>query len=116
MRAAPMLDYLNSMKRLYDVNPSLLYPGHGDLLTDVKPAFGRRLEKQRNRSEYVLRLLSEETLTAFQVCRRLFPAVYENELFLTMSETIGHLDVLAAKGEAESFQSGNTLMFKAVKG
>ena len=33
-----------------------------------------------------------------------------------MSETIGHLDVLAAKGKAESFQSGSTLMFKAVKG
>lgn len=116
VRAAPMLDYLNSMKRLYDVNPSFLYPGHGDLLTDVKPAFDRRLEKLRSRSEYVLRLLSEETLTAFQVCRRLFPAVYENEMFLTMSETIGHLDVLAAEGKAVSFQSGNTLMFKAVKG
>ena len=47
---------------------------------------------------------------------RLFPAVYENEMFLTMSETIGHLDVLAAEGKAVSFQSGNTLMFKAVKG
>ena len=109
----------------------------------------------------MLRLLSEDTLTAFQVCRRLFPAVYENEMFLTLktfhfhtqpetaagipgkpsayplttgaahiptgfsvfqaacqklSETIGHLDVLAAEGKAVSFQSGNTLMFKAVKG
>lgn len=101
-----MLDYLNSMKRLYDVNPSFLYPGHGDLLTDVKPAFDRRLEKQRNRSEYVFAPVVRETLTAFQVCRRLFPAVYENELFLTMSETIGHLDVLAAEGRLYPFSRG----------
>ncbi|KXZ21487.1 MBL fold metallo-hydrolase [Bacillus nakamurai] len=115
-RTSPMLDYVKSMKRLYDINPSIAYPGHGDLLTQVRPAADRRLEKQRNRAEYVLHMLSEETLTAYQVCRRLFPAVYENELFLTMSETIGHLDVLAAEGSVVSFQSENTLMFKAVGG
>ncbi len=42
-------------------------------------------------------MLDEKPMTAFQVCQQLFPAVYEKELFLTMSETAGHLDVLELK-------------------
>ncbi|MCF7617916.1 MBL fold metallo-hydrolase [Bacillus sonorensis] len=97
-RSAPLLDYLASIKRLHELPLSVVYPGHGENITAIQELIARRLEKQRSRADEVYRMLSEKPHTAFEICRKLFPAVYEKELFLTMSETVGQLDDLQSRG------------------
>ncbi|OZS79554.1 MBL fold metallo-hydrolase, partial [Tetzosporium hominis] len=81
-------------------------------ITSVQALIEKRFDKQRNRTEDVRRMLDEKPMTAFQVCQQLFPAVYEKELFLTMSETAGHLDVLAAEESITSYWEGKTAYFR----
>ena len=97
-RPTPLLDYLESLGRLQELPLHMIYPGHGEEITKVNELVAKRLEKQRNRAEEVYRILSEKPHSPYQICRKLFPAVYEKELFLTLSETIGQLDDLESQG------------------
>ncbi|WP_394356207.1 MBL fold metallo-hydrolase [Bacillus changyiensis] len=95
-RPLPLLDYLASINRLSELPLKIIFPGHGVQITGIQELITRRLEKQQNRAEEVYSILSEKPHTAFAICQKLFPTVYEKELFLTMSETVGQLDYLQA--------------------
>ncbi|MEC2182727.1 MBL fold metallo-hydrolase [Bacillus spizizenii] len=115
IRSKPLVDYQRSLRRLSELEPTIVFPGHGETITSVQALIEKRFDKQRNRTEDVRRMLDEKPMTAFQVCQQLFPAVYEKELFLTMSETAGHLDVLAAEESITSYWEGKTAYFRTMK-
>ncbi|PIC59199.1 MBL fold metallo-hydrolase [Sporosarcina sp. P12(2017)] len=94
-RPKSLLQYNASLERLLDLPVSLVYGGHGGEITNAHELITERLAKQRDRAMKVLAML-DESKTVFDVTKRLFPAVYEKELGLTLSETIGQLDYLVA--------------------
>ncbi|MFN2745453.1 MULTISPECIES: MBL fold metallo-hydrolase [Bacillus] len=101
-RPTPLLDYLSSLKRLPELPLQVIFPGHGERIYDAGELIAKRLEKQQNRADEVYRMLAERPHSAFDLCRKLFSSVYEKQLFLTMSETVGQLDDLAARGRITS--------------
>lgn len=110
-RPAPLLDYLASLERLLDLPLSVVFPGHGESITAIRELIKRRLEKQRNRASEVHRMIADSPHTAFEICRKLFPAVYEKELFLTMSETVGQLDDLETRGVITSGETDGIVYY-----
>ncbi|MGN9864839.1 MBL fold metallo-hydrolase [Bacillus swezeyi] len=110
-RQTPLLDYVDSLKRLLELPVRVMFPGHGEKITAIQELIARRLEKQQNRAEEVYRMLAESPQTAFELCRKLFPAVYEKELFLTMSETVGQLDDLESRGRMTSNEKDGILYY-----
>jgi glyoxylase-like metal-dependent hydrolase (beta-lactamase superfamily II) len=93
-RSKPLLQYNASLKKLLDIPISLAYTGHGDNITEVHGLIPRRLGKQDERARGVLEMIKGNRLTVFDICKTLFPSVYQKELGLTLSETIGQLDYL----------------------
>jgi glyoxylase-like metal-dependent hydrolase (beta-lactamase superfamily II) len=93
-RSKPLLQYNASLKKLLDIPISLAYTGHGDNITDVHGLIPKRLGKQDERARGVLEMIKGNRLTVFDICKTLFPTVYQKELGLTLSETIGQLDYL----------------------
>lgn len=59
-----------------------------------------RLQKQEKRANKVYDLLLKGAQTPFDSCKQIFPKKYENQLNLTMSETLGQLDYLEDAGLA----------------
>ncbi|ARD46870.1 MBL fold metallo-hydrolase [Sporosarcina sp. P37] len=94
-RPRSLLQYNASLERLLDLPLSLVYGGHGGEIHSPHALVTDRLAKQKERAMKVLAML-DEPQTVFDVTKRLFPAVYEKELGLTLSETIGQLDYLTA--------------------
>ncbi|EIJ78777.1 beta-lactamase domain protein [Bacillus methanolicus PB1] len=111
-RPKPQLQYNNSIKRLFDLPIERMYTGHGTDITDVHQLVEKRLERQHERAMQVKKWLEKEELTVFQICKRLFPAVYERELPLTISETIAQLDYLDSLGEIDIMKDNQTYIFK----
>ncbi|MFD3447839.1 MBL fold metallo-hydrolase [Microbacteriaceae bacterium 4G12] len=93
-RRKPLLQYNDSLKRLANMSISRILGGHGQDVTDVKTLVQERLHKQETRANKVLGMLKEQPMTAFEVCMKLFPSLYEKQLDLTLSETVGQLDFL----------------------
>jgi hypothetical protein len=70
----------------------LVLPSHGAPFRGHRPLIAsyRLLQCERQ--------LRKGPLTPFALARRIFPRHWETQLFLVMSEVIGHLDVLEDSG------------------
>jgi glyoxylase-like metal-dependent hydrolase (beta-lactamase superfamily II) len=101
-RPRTLLQYNESLRKIRDLDISVVYPGHGELVTAVKELITERLHKQEKRAETVLEMIKEKhSMTALEVCEELFPQVFKKELALTLSETLGQLDYLEEEGYIE---------------
>ncbi|OIK12194.1 MBL fold metallo-hydrolase [Bacillus sp. MUM 116] len=98
-RPKPLLQHNESMKKLLSYPISVVYTGHGEEVYELKELIEKRLTRQHERAITVLNWLREEQLSVFEICKRLFPSVYQRELMLTISETVGQLDYLSSIGE-----------------
>ncbi|PKR85993.1 MBL fold metallo-hydrolase [Heyndrickxia camelliae] len=100
-RPMPQLQYNASLKKLLKYNISITYTGHGADVIKVHPLIERRLQRQHDRAMQVKEMLKDRPLSTYEICKRLFPAVYEKELGLTLSETTAQLDFLLSMGEIQ---------------
>lgn len=99
-RPQAMIQYNESLRKVMTMPVEKIYSGHGNEVYNVHALIAHRLEKQHDRAMKVHAMLSETQLTIFEITQKLFPSVYEKELGLTLSETIGQVDYLLAEGLA----------------
>ncbi|WP_075617892.1 MBL fold metallo-hydrolase [Paenisporosarcina indica] len=99
-RPQAMLQYNESLRKVLSMPVEKIYSGHGNEVVNVQQLIVHRLEKQHARAMKVHAMIAEQPLTIFEITQRLFPTVYEKELGLTLSETIGQIDYLLAEGLA----------------
>ncbi|MBD7944607.1 MBL fold metallo-hydrolase [Psychrobacillus sp. Sa2BUA9] len=97
-RPKSMLQYNESLKRVQALEVHKVFSGHGNEVYDVSELISSRLIKQRERALKVLEMMSNGEKTIFELTQQLFPKVYEKELGLTLSETIGQIDYLLDEG------------------
>lgn len=110
-RPKPQLQYNHSLNQLLHVDVSLAYTGHGTEVTDVHPLILKRLKKQHDRAMHVKELLKNDAQPLFSLCQKLFPAVYQKELGLTLSETQAQIDYLQARLEIQSEERNGILFY-----
>ncbi|WP_462412120.1 MBL fold metallo-hydrolase [Neobacillus sp. Marseille-QA0830] len=113
-RPKPQLQHNRSMQKLLAYPLQMVYTGHGDEVFNLKELVEERLVSQHERAMKVNGWLKKEQLTAFEICRRLFPAAYKRQLFLTLSETVAQLDYLASIGEINSIDTQPVRFFAKV--
>ncbi|MCZ2260144.1 MBL fold metallo-hydrolase [Sporosarcina sp. G11-34] len=97
-RPRSLLQYNESLKRILEMPVDVIYGGHGEEVRNAHPLIEKRLVKQQERAMKVLAMMDNGPRTIFELTKELFPAVYEKELGLTLSETIGQTDYLVANG------------------
>ncbi|PLR86048.1 MBL fold metallo-hydrolase [Bacillus canaveralius] len=112
-RPAPQLQYNASIKKLLNYPIQCMYAGHGPEIRNVAELVEKRLAKQHERAMLVKSWLEAAPLTVFEICQRLFPAVYERELTLTISETVAQLDYLRSLGEIDMMKDNKAYLYKA---
>lgn len=110
-RPKPLLQYNDSLKKWLDISISMLYTGHGNEVFDVPALIKKQMERQHARAMSVKKILEENPSTGFDICRQLFPSVYQKELGLTLSETVGQLDYLEHLGEIKAEDNSETIIY-----
>jgi glyoxylase-like metal-dependent hydrolase (beta-lactamase superfamily II) len=98
-RPHSLLQYNASLKKLRDLHVSKLYTGHGGEVFNVSELVEERLAKQHARALKVREMIAEPR-TVFEVTKELFAKIYQAQLGLTLSETLGQLDYLVDEGLA----------------
>ncbi|MCF6408351.1 MBL fold metallo-hydrolase [Pseudalkalibacillus salsuginis] len=112
-RPKTLIQYRNSLRKLLDLKVNTVYPGHGNPVVHPKDLIKERLMKQEERAKDILNLIIDPPLTGFEICQKLFPSIFLKELGLTMSETLGHLDLLDSKELVQITEKNGVLYFKA---
>ncbi|MGP4107346.1 MBL fold metallo-hydrolase [Virgibacillus sp. L01] len=97
-RPKPMLQYRTNLNKCLSLGIKTVFPGHGDVFSNVDALLPVQMEKQEKRAAKVYAFLAEKAQTPFELCQQIFPKQYEKQLDLTISETIGQLDYLENEG------------------
>lgn len=112
-RPKPLIQYNDSLKKLMKYPIQKVYTGHGEEVYDFHELVEKRLKKQHERAMTVKEFILGKPLTVFEICQRLFPTVYQKELSLTISETVGQLDYLVDIGDIDRISDDYTIRYIA---
>lgn len=101
--------YEQTLEMMSDLAVKDVLPGHGPPFKDHAGVVRHIQRHHRVRRDRVLNLLKAEAdlsekdggLTPYRVALRLFPDIKGVDIFLALSEAMGHLDYLKAKGLAD---------------
>lgn len=98
-RERTLLRYRETLTRLAGLAPAAVFPGHGEPLGDPRGLVARRLALHDVRAAQIRRLVAEGCTRPWQIAGRLFPGLDPAQSSLAVSEVVGHLDLLAERGE-----------------
>lgn len=110
-RAKSLGDYLNSMRKVSDLEPAVVYPGHGAPFLNYREVLNRFTLHFRKREQAVLNLVGTEPVSAYDIACGLYPGVKGVDIYLAVSKVIGHLDILADSGEVSATVSNGVVKF-----
>jgi glyoxylase-like metal-dependent hydrolase (beta-lactamase superfamily II) len=97
-RQKSLIRFMHSLDRVERLACDQVFPSHGDVIWDHRTVIaGYRLHHERRKLQ-IARYLESGPLTPFEIGARMFRRHYRTELFLVMSEVIGHLDLLVEEG------------------
>lgn len=108
----PLLTYMDSMRATRELPAELVLPGHGDPITDHRALIDERLRMHERRARKLLRLLSDGPLSAYELALEMWGNVAVTQAFLTISEVLGHMDVLVRDGLAGEIEDDGVIRFE----
>jgi glyoxylase-like metal-dependent hydrolase (beta-lactamase superfamily II) len=111
-RPQALRTYVASLRATRELPARIVLSGHGDPVTDHRALIDERFALTERRARKILRLLGDETLTAYELAQRMWGNVAVTQAFLTLSEVLGHLDLLAEEGAVRE-HDGAVVRFSA---
>jgi glyoxylase-like metal-dependent hydrolase (beta-lactamase superfamily II) len=113
-RPQALVTYIESLKATRELPAEIVLPGHGDPITDHRALIDERLDLHARRAEKIHGLIAERPKTAFEVAQELWGNVAVTQAFLTLSEVVGHVDLLIAAGRVREQSDGELVRFAAI--
>ena len=97
-RPRALVDYIASLQRTRAMELSLVLPGHGAPISDHEALIDERFRMHRRRAERIHGLIAAQPRTAHEIAVELWGNVAVTQAFLTISEVLGHVDLLLDEG------------------
>jgi hypothetical protein len=91
----------------------LVLAGHGEPIEDHVALIDERLRLHDRRAEKILDLIRTKPSTAYEIAQALWGNVAVTQAYLTLSEVLGHVDLLLADGRAVEVDAGEVVRFSA---
>lgn len=113
-RPKPLLEYRGSMLATRELDIEIALGGHGPPVTDHRVLIDKRIRGQDRRATKLLDLLAEGPLSGHALANAMFGEIAVTQAYLSLSEILGHLDLLIADGTVEEDDSGETIVFRQV--
>jgi glyoxylase-like metal-dependent hydrolase (beta-lactamase superfamily II) len=112
-RPTPLIDYSRSLQATREMSVTTVLTGHGEEITDHATLIGTRLNDQDRRARKIHSLIAEQPLTAHEIAQKLWGEIAITQAYLTLSEVLGHLDLLLAAGTASEGDADGVSLFAA---
>jgi glyoxylase-like metal-dependent hydrolase (beta-lactamase superfamily II) len=104
--------YIASLRATRALDAGLMLGGHGPPVTDHVALIDERLRMTDRRARKIAGLLDPGPRTAYELATSMWANVAVTQAFLTLSEVLGHLDLLVADGEVIEDDDGGVVRFR----
>ncbi|MEJ7797714.1 MAG: MBL fold metallo-hydrolase [Solirubrobacteraceae bacterium] len=105
------LDSLRATRAMDDVD--LILPGHGEPVTDHVALIDERFHMHDRRAEKIHGLVARRASTAYEIAQALWGSVAMTQAYLTLSEVLGHTDLLVADGRVVEQREDGVVRYAA---
>jgi glyoxylase-like metal-dependent hydrolase (beta-lactamase superfamily II) len=112
-RPRALATYLDSLTATRAMDLDLVLPGHGDPVGDHRALIDERFAGHRRRADKLHRLIVERPRSAHELAQSLWGNIAVTQAYLTLSEILGHTDLLLADGRVREVADGETVRFEA---
>jgi glyoxylase-like metal-dependent hydrolase (beta-lactamase superfamily II) len=113
-RPQALIHYLNSLAATREMDIDLVLPGHGDPITDHRALIDQRLALHRRRADKIHGLLAQRPRSAYELAQALWGNIAVTQAYLTLSEVLGHLDLLANERRVREVERDGVSVFEAL--
>ena len=111
-RPHALLGYIDSLQKTRSMELDLVLSGHGRPITDHAAVIDSRMRLHARRAERMLGLIESEPLTAHEIASRLWGNIAVTQAYLTLSEVLGHLDLLIEDGRVVEEEHDGIVRFR----
>ncbi len=113
-RPRTLMTYMDSLRATRDMDLDVVLTGHGDPVTDHAELIDERFDMHARRAAKIARRLADAgPLTAHEIAQSMWGGAALTQTFLTLSEVLGHVDLLLDRGEAVEEEDGGVVRFRA---
>jgi glyoxylase-like metal-dependent hydrolase (beta-lactamase superfamily II) len=110
-RPQALVTYLDSLSKTREMDVELVLPGHGDPVTEHRALIDERFALHRRRADKIHRLIAERPRSAYEIAQALWGNIAVTQAYLTLSEVLGHVDLLLADGHVAEVEEAGVVRF-----
>jgi glyoxylase-like metal-dependent hydrolase (beta-lactamase superfamily II) len=111
-RPRALMTYLRSLAETREMPIDVVLPGHGEPVTDHVALIDERVAMHERRARRIAALIAERPLTAYEIAQALWGNVAVTQAYLTLSEVLGHADLLLERGEIREVEVGGVVRYE----
>ncbi len=112
-RRKSLVEYMDSIFMLYTMDLRAVYPGHYEIIYNHRPHIKSLFNFHYKRMMRIHNILRQSPMTPYGIMGDLFKKLHRRDMFLAVSEVIGHLDLLERHGMVRSFEREGLLYYSA---
>jgi len=112
-RPRALVDYIASLQRTRAMDLSLVLAGHGEPIADHVALIDERFRMYRRRAEKIHGLIASQPRSAHEIALELWGNVAVTQAFLTLSEVLGHIDLLLDESLVVECEQDGVVRFAA---
>jgi glyoxylase-like metal-dependent hydrolase (beta-lactamase superfamily II) len=113
-RVQTLVTYIESLEKTREMPAEIVFGGHGEPILDHRALIDSRFASTDRRKEKINRLIAERSRTGYELAQAIWGNVAVTQAFLTLSEVIGHTDILVNEGRVREVDDGSVIRFEAI--
>jgi glyoxylase-like metal-dependent hydrolase (beta-lactamase superfamily II) len=114
-RPQALVTYIESMRRTRELPAEIVLSGHGDPITDHAALIDDRIAKHERRKGKIYKLIAARPRSGYEIAQAIWKNVAVTQAFLTLSEVIGHADLLVNEGRVREVDDGEVIRYEATR-
>ncbi len=111
-RPQALVTYLESLRKTRELPAEIVLSGHGEPITDHVRLIDERFELHRKRAEKIYGLIEQGPRTGYELAQALFGDIAVTQAYLTLSEVLGHVDLLLNDGRVREVEQNGVARFE----
>jgi glyoxylase-like metal-dependent hydrolase (beta-lactamase superfamily II) len=115
-RPQALVTYIESLRKTREMPIEIVLCGHGEPITDHVELIDTRIAAHERRKEKVFKLIAERRRSGYELAQAIWGNVAVTQAFLTLSEVIGHADLLVNEGRVREVEDGSVIRYEASEG
>lgn len=112
-RPRALMIYMDSLRATREMELSLVLAGHGEPIEDHRALIDERFRMHERRADKLCGLIEERPRNAYELAQEMWGNVAVTQAYLTLSEVLGHVDLLIDSSRIVEREREGVVYFEA---